>query len=69
MTVIEELTATVRARQHTIEVLIIKLEETNAPYISESDTVPEYAASRLPAQQNVRSRPKKMIINHWGKIK
>ena len=30
MTVIEELMATVRARQHTIEVLTIKLEETNA---------------------------------------
>jgi peptidoglycan hydrolase CwlO-like protein len=30
MTVIEELMATVRAQQHTIEVLTIKLEETNA---------------------------------------
>ena len=30
MTVIEELMATVRAQQHTIEVLTVKLEETNA---------------------------------------
>ena len=30
MTVIEELMATVRAQQHTIEVLTIKLEESNA---------------------------------------
>ena len=30
MTVIEELMATIRAQQHTIEVLTIKLEETNA---------------------------------------
>ena len=30
MTVIEERMATVRARQHTIEVLTIKLKETNA---------------------------------------
>ncbi|MCR4645957.1 MAG: DUF6444 domain-containing protein [Oscillospiraceae bacterium] len=30
MTIIEELMATVRAQQHTIEVLTIKLEETNA---------------------------------------
>lgn len=30
MTVIEELMATVKAQQHTIEVLTIKLEETNA---------------------------------------
>ena len=30
MTVIEELMATVRAQQHTIEVLTVKLEESNA---------------------------------------